>query len=145
MASNNPLLNSSVYVRSHASIAGKHVNVGMMTSGGLAPCLSSSIAQLAKYWIEALEEGKISGLTLRMYVDGYAGVLTGHSFVVPESEWKNMEKLNYLGGSPIGNSRVKVRLMSTTSLVLLFLVEHQKFSLPDLTSTFSIDLTKTIS
>ena len=108
MSSNAPLLNASVYLRSHASIAGRHVNVGMMTSGGLAPCLSSSVAQLAKYWIEALEEGKISGLTLRMYVDGYAGILTGHSFVVPESEWKNMEKLNFLGGSPIGNSRVKV-------------------------------------
>ena len=108
MAPKNPLLNASVYLRSHASIAGTHVNVGMMTSGGLAPCLSSSIAQLSKYWIEALEEGKISGLTLRMYVDGYAGILTGHSFVVPESEWKNLDKLNFLGGSPIGNSRVKV-------------------------------------
>ncbi len=112
------VLSASVYLRSHASIAGKHVNVGMMTSGGLAPCLSSSIAQLAKYWIEALEEGKISGLTLRMYVDGYAGVLTGHSFVVPESEWKNMEKLNFLGGSPIGNSRVKVSYMSNRVLVI---------------------------
>ena len=59
MSSNAPLLNASVYLRSHASIAGRHVNVGMMTSGGLAPCLSSSVAQLAKYWIEALEEGKI--------------------------------------------------------------------------------------
>ena len=99
----------STFLHSHASIAGKHVNVGMMTSGGLAPCLSSSIAQLSKYWIEALAEGKISGLTLRMYVDGYSGVLTGNSFVVPDSEWKDMEKLNFLGGSPIGNSRVKVR------------------------------------
>eukprot|EP00536_Pseudo-nitzschia_multiseries_P002435 jgi/Psemu1/301377/fgenesh1_kg.32_\ len=104
MASND----SSAYVLSHSSIEGKHVNVGMMTSGGLAPCLSSSIAQLSKYWIQALADGKISGLTLRMYVDGYSGVLTGHSFVVPESEWGNMEKLNFLGGSPIGNSRVKL-------------------------------------
>jgi 6-phosphofructokinase len=85
MASKNSILNASVYLRSHAAVAGEHVNVGFMTSGGLAPCLSSSIAQLAKYWIEALEEGKISGLTLRMYVDGYAGILTGNSFVVPES------------------------------------------------------------
>jgi 6-phosphofructokinase len=110
MAPTNSLLTASVYLRSHASIAGKHVNVGMMTSGGLAPCLSSSIAQLTKYWIEALKEGKISGLTLRMYVDGYAGILTGNSFVVPESEWTNLEKLNFLGGSPIGNSRVKVSI-----------------------------------
>jgi len=108
MAPKTPLLNASVYLRSHASIAGNHINVGMMTSGGLAPCLSSSVAQLAKYWIEALQEGKISGLTLRMYVDGYSGILTGHSFVVPESEWAHWDKLNFLGGSPIGNSRVKL-------------------------------------
>lgn len=43
-----------------------------------------------------------------MYVDGYSGILTGHSFVVPESEWEGMDKLNFLGGSPIGNSRVKL-------------------------------------
>lgn len=103
------LLSKSVYLRSHASIDGKHVNVAMMTSGGLAPCLSASIAQLSKYWIKSLREGKITGLTLRMYVDGYKGLLTGDSFVIPESEWDNLDKLNHLGGSPIGNSRVKVR------------------------------------
>lgn len=133
MAPTSSVLSASVYLRSHASIAGKHVNVGMMTSGGLAPCLSSSVAQLAKYWIQALEEGKIAGLTLRMYVDGYAGVLTGHSFVVPESEWKNMEKLNFLGGSPIGNSRVKVshrnrRKDDVSALLLGFQICQDKFS-----------------
>jgi pyrophosphate--fructose-6-phosphate 1-phosphotransferase len=81
----------------------------MMTSGGLAPCLSASVAQLCKYWIKALHDGKIHGLTLRMYVDGYAGLLTGDSFLVPEEEWDNIDILNHLGGSPIGNSRVKVR------------------------------------
>ena len=91
------------------SLQGKHVNVAMMTSGGLAPCLSSSISQLAHYWIEALKEGKISGLTLRMYRDGYKGVLIGDSFVVEEKDWASLENLNFLGGSPIGNSRVKVR------------------------------------
>lgn len=80
-----------------------------MTSGGLAPCLSSSVSQLAKYWVEALKAGEISGLTLRMYKDGYKGVLIGDSFLVPEADWAGMEALNFLGGSPIGNSRVKVR------------------------------------
>ena len=91
------------------SLSGQNVNVGFMTSGGLAPCLSSSISQLARYWVAAYKSGEISGLTLRMYVDGYKGVLTGDSFVVPESEWDGLEALNFLGGSPIGNSRVKVR------------------------------------
>ena len=94
---------------SEFALKGKHVNVAMMTSGGLAPCLSSSISQLAHYWVEALKAGEIAGLTLRMYKDGYKGVLIGDSFVVPENEWESMEALNFLGGSPIGNSRVKVR------------------------------------
>lgn len=105
---NNSLLTQSTYLRSHSAVEGRDVNVAMMTSGGLAPCLSASVAQLCKYWIKALHDGKINGLTLRMYVDGYAGILTGESFLVPEEEWDDLDILNYLGGSPIGNSRVKV-------------------------------------
>lgn len=93
-----------------SSLTGKHVNVAMMTAGGLAPCLSSSIAQLVHYWVEARKTGKIAGLELRFYNAGYKGLLTGDSFVLPESEWGTCDALNYLGGSPIGNSRVKVSL-----------------------------------
>jgi len=89
-------------------LTGKHVNVAMMTSGGLAPCLSCSISRLAHFWIQALKDGKIGGLTLRMYKDGYKGVLIGDSFVVPEGDWESMEALDFIGGSPIGNSRVKL-------------------------------------
>jgi hypothetical protein len=92
-----------------SSLEGKHVNVAMMTSGGLAPCLSSSIAQLMKYWVEALHSNKISGLTFRMYIDGYKGILTDDSFIVSPDVYDKVDALNYLGGSPIGNSRVKVR------------------------------------
>jgi pyrophosphate--fructose-6-phosphate 1-phosphotransferase len=111
------------YCRSLSSIEGKHANVAMMTSGGLAPCLSASVAQLSKYWIQALRDGKIEGLTLRMYIDGYAGLLTGNSFVVPEAEWDNLERLNFLGGSPIGNSRVKVRSEAVHRTLQIFLDE----------------------
>jgi len=90
------------------NLKNKHVNVAMMTSGGLAPCLSSSVSLLAHFWIKALKDGKISGLTLRMYKDGYKGVLIGDSFFVPEKDWESMENLNFIGGSPIGNSRVKL-------------------------------------
>jgi 6-phosphofructokinase len=102
------------------ALAGKHVNVAMMTSGGLAPCLSSSVSLLAKYWVEAYRAGKISGLTLRMYKDGYKGVLIGDSFIVPENEWDGMEVLNFIGGSPIGNSRVKVRKTTTIQKCLFY-------------------------
>ncbi len=86
------------------------INVGMMTSGGLAPCLSSSIAHLVHYWSEAKKAGKISGLTIRMYRDGYKGLLKGDSFLVPEETWEQCWALHDLGGSPIGNSRVKVSI-----------------------------------
>ena len=91
------------------SLAGTHVNVGMMTSGGLAPCLASSVAYLIEFWTAALKSGEISGLTLRMYVDGYKGVLTGDSDVVPPEAYEECSRLHDIGGSPIGNSRVKVR------------------------------------
>jgi len=85
-----------------------HMNVGMMTSGGLAPCLSSSIAHLCQHWLQALNEGKISALTIRCYRSGYKGVLTGDSFVITEEDLSKIGVLQDLGGSPIGNSRVKL-------------------------------------
>jgi hypothetical protein len=109
LATAAPLLSTSVYLRSHSAVSGKDVQVAMMTSGGLAPCLSASIAMLTKFWIKAYRDGEITGLTLRMYKDGYKGVLTGDSFVIPESDWDRLVHLADLGGSPIGNSRVKVR------------------------------------
>lgn len=91
------------------SLRGHHVNVGMMTSGGLAPCLSASVAQLIKYWTQAYREGTITGLSFRFYFGGYKGILIGDSVILPEEEWDTAaETLLLLGGSPIGNSRVKV-------------------------------------
>eukprot|EP00986_Skeletonema_menzelii_P001376 scaffold367_cov146-Skeletonema_menzelii.AAC.2 len=87
--------------------AAQHMNVAMMTSGGLAPCLSSSVAYLIEFWASALKEGKISGLTIRMYIDGYKGVLTGDSTVIAPEIYDECSCLHDLGGSPIGNSRVK--------------------------------------
>mmetsp|Transcript_7862 Transcript_7862/g.9932 ORF Transcript_7862/g.9932 Transcript_7862/m.9932 type:complete len:410 (+) Transcript_7862:87-1316(+) len=88
--------------------AAQHMNVAMMTSGGLAPCLSSSVAYLIEFWASALKEGKISGLNIRMYVDGYKGVLTGDSTVISPEIYDECACLHDLGGSPIGNSRVKL-------------------------------------
>jgi pyrophosphate--fructose-6-phosphate 1-phosphotransferase len=84
------------------------INVGMMTSGGLAPCLSSSVAHLINYWNEALKAGKISALTIRLYKDGYKGMLVGDSLVLPADKWDKAGCLHEMGGSPIGNSRVKL-------------------------------------
>eukprot|EP00591_Stephanopyxis_turris_P004262 CAMPEP_0195518018 /NCGR_PEP_ID=MMETSP0794_2-20130614/11949_1 /TAXON_ID=515487 /ORGANISM="Stephanopyxis turris, Strain CCMP 815" /LENGTH=410 /DNA_ID=CAMNT_0040646909 /DNA_START=56 /DNA_END=1288 /DNA_ORIENTATION=+ len=86
----------------------EHMNVALMTSGGLAPCLSSSCAHLIQKWNDALAAGSISGLTIRCYKDGYMGILTGDSFILSADDMKNIESLHNLGGSPIGNSRVKL-------------------------------------
>uniref|UniRef100_A0A7S2PM47 Phosphofructokinase domain-containing protein n=1 Tax=Leptocylindrus danicus TaxID=163516 RepID=A0A7S2PM47_9STRA len=83
-------------------------NVALMTSGGLAPCLSSSVAHLITYWKEAKDTGKISGLSIRCYRDGYKGMLIGDSFVVDDAAFAGVDALHDLGGSPIGNSRVKL-------------------------------------
>ncbi|KAI2492982.1 pyrophosphate--fructose 6-phosphate 1-phosphotransferase [Fragilaria crotonensis] len=67
----------------------QHMKVAMMTSGGLAPCLSASIAQLVRYWSAALKEGKIASLSIRMYLDGYKGILIGDSFMLMKLFGKN--------------------------------------------------------
>lgn len=87
---------------------GKNENVALMTSGGLAPCLSSSVSWLVHYWSEALKNGKIESLTIRCYRDGYKGVLIGDSFELGPDQWEKCAFLQNLGGSPIGNSRVKL-------------------------------------
>jgi len=86
----------------------QQMNVAMMTSGGLAPCLSSSVAYLIEFWAAAQKSGKISGLNIRMYYDGYKGVLTGDSTVLAPEIYDSCSCLHELGGSPIGNSRVKL-------------------------------------
>lgn len=96
-----------------------HMNVAMMTSGGLAPCLASSVAYLVEFWAKALKEGKISGLTIRMYIDGYKGVLTGDSTVLDPAMYDDCKCLHDVGGSPIGNSRVKVRNIGDKIFVFL--------------------------
>jgi diphosphate-dependent phosphofructokinase len=76
---------------------------------GLAPCLSCSVAELMKAWMAAKEKGAITGVTFRMYKSGYKGLLTNDSFIVPEDCYESiLPTLSSLGGSPIGNSRVKL-------------------------------------
>lgn len=92
-----------------SSLKGQHVNVAMMTSGGLAPCLSASIAYLIRHWVDALRAGEIAGLSFRLYRGGYIGILKGESLVLPEADWETASTvLRDLGGSPIGSSRVKL-------------------------------------
>ena len=77
--------------------------VAFLTAGGLAPCLSSSIGFLID------EYNKVApGVEMIGYVNGYMGLLKGESIPVTETVRKNALVLTKHGGSPIGNSRVKL-------------------------------------
>jgi len=77
--------------------------VAMLTAGGLAPCLSSAVGGLIERYTEIAPEVEIIG-----YLDGYAGLLTGRSVTVTDDVRRDAHLLHRFGGSPIGNSRVKL-------------------------------------
>ncbi len=77
--------------------------VALLTAGGLAPCLSSAVGALIERYTELEPEIEIIA-----YLDGYAGLLGGkHVTVTPEVR-DRAHLLHGFGGSPIGNSRVKL-------------------------------------
>lgn len=75
----------------------------MLTAGGLAPCLSSAVGGLIERYSEAAPE-----VDLICYTDGYKGLLLGHSIQVDAEMRAQAAVLHRHGGSPIGNSRVKL-------------------------------------
>jgi pyrophosphate--fructose-6-phosphate 1-phosphotransferase len=80
----------------------KH-KIAMLTAGGLAPCLSSAIAELIGLYTEVAPEAEMIG-----YLSGYAGLLQGKSLAVTPEIRARANILHAHGGSPIGNSRVKL-------------------------------------
>lgn len=77
--------------------------VALLTAGGLAPCLSASIAALIERYTEVAPDVEII-----CYRSGYKGLLTGDSFTVTPDMRDRIAVLYQHGGSPIGNSRVKL-------------------------------------
>ncbi len=77
--------------------------VAILTAGGLAPCLSASIAAL----VEAYTRQDPS-VQIICYRSGYKGLLLGDSIALSEETRKKIHILYQHGGSPIGNSRVKL-------------------------------------
>jgi diphosphate-dependent phosphofructokinase len=77
--------------------------VALLTAGGLAPCLSSSIGGLIERYTELAPDVEII-----CYRSGYKGLLLGDSFTVTPAIRKDAGILHRHGGSPIGNSRVKL-------------------------------------
>ncbi|HTB62877.1 MAG TPA: pyrophosphate--fructose-6-phosphate 1-phosphotransferase [Opitutales bacterium] len=77
--------------------------VGILTAGGLAPCLSSAIGGLIQRYTQVAPD-----VDIICYVGGYKGVLEGKSWPVTPKVRDGAHILHLFGGSPIGNSRVKL-------------------------------------
>ena len=75
----------------------------MLTAGGLAPCLSSAVGGLIERYTEIAPDVRIIA-----YRNGYAGLLTGDSVEVTPEVRAAASRLHAFGGTPIGNSRVKL-------------------------------------
>ena len=77
--------------------------IAFLTAGGLAPCLSSSIGGLIEKYNELAPDAELIG-----YLNGYQGLLLGRSMPFPSEARERYDVLYGFGGSPIGNSRVKL-------------------------------------
>src|SRR6478752_5644415 len=77
--------------------------VALLTAGGFAPCLSSAIGGLIERYTAIAPEVEIIA-----YRYGYQGLLEGDSLPVTARVRERAALLHTFGGSPIGNSRVKL-------------------------------------
>jgi pyrophosphate--fructose-6-phosphate 1-phosphotransferase len=77
--------------------------VALLTAGGLAPCLSSAVGALIEEYTKVAPEVEIIA-----YRNGYRGLLLGDSITITPSIRSQAHLLQAFGGSPIGNSRVKL-------------------------------------
>jgi pyrophosphate--fructose-6-phosphate 1-phosphotransferase len=77
--------------------------VAILTAGGLAPCLSAAIAELIEHYSVVAPD-----IELICYRGGYKGLLLGDSVAVTPADRSAAHVLRRHGGSPIGNSRVKL-------------------------------------
>ena len=84
--------------------------VALLTAGGYAPCLSSAIGGLIERYTQLAPEVEIIA-----YKHGYQGLLTGDYLTVTDTVRQNAALLHEYGGSPVGNSRVK--LTNTKDLI----------------------------
>ncbi len=77
--------------------------VAMLTAGGLAPCLSSAVGGLIERYSDIAPD-----IDIVAYRSGYQGVLLGDSVEITKDMREKAPLLHRYGGSPIGNSRVKL-------------------------------------
>lgn len=81
----------------------KPKKVAILTAGGLAPCLSSAVGGLIERYTEI-----DPSIEIICYHSGYKGLLLGDYYTVTPEARAQAGLLHQFGGSPIGNSRVKL-------------------------------------
>ncbi|MCX7111850.1 MAG: pyrophosphate--fructose-6-phosphate 1-phosphotransferase [Proteobacteria bacterium] len=81
----------------------KPKKVALLTAGGLAPCLSSAVGGLIERYTEI-----DPSIEIICYRSGYKGLLLGDSYPVTPEIRAKAGLMHCFGGSPIGNSRVKL-------------------------------------
>jgi diphosphate-dependent phosphofructokinase len=79
------------------------MKVAILTAGGLAPCLNTAVGGLIERYSEI-----DPSIEIICYRSGYKGLLLGDSIVVTPAIRTNAHLLYAVGGSVIGNSRVKL-------------------------------------
>ncbi len=79
------------------------MKIAFLTSGGIAPCLSASIGRLTENYLKNYPNAEIIG-----YLNGYKGLLLGNSISFAKTLKGKTDLFYNFGGSPIGNSRVKL-------------------------------------
>ena len=77
--------------------------VALLTSGGIAPCLSAAVGGLIEKYNEISPDSEIIG-----YKHGYRGLLLGESVTFSQNVKENYKIFYDFGGTPLGNSRVKL-------------------------------------
>ena len=90
--------------------------VALLTAGGFAPCLSTAVGDLILRYTEVAPDVEIIA-----YRNGYQGLLAGDYLTITPEVRARADVLTRFGGSPIGNSRVK--LTNVRDLVKRQLVE----------------------
>ena len=79
------------------------MKIAFLTSGGMAPCLSATIGRLVENYTSNYPNSQIIG-----YLNGYKGLLLGNSISFSNTLKEKITNFYQFGGSPIGNSRVKL-------------------------------------
>ncbi|CAH0341306.1 pyrophosphate--fructose-6-phosphate 1-phosphotransferase [Rhizobium sp. CECT 9324] len=77
--------------------------VAMLTAGGLAPCLSSAVGGLIERYNDIAPD-----VEMIAYKSGYRGLLMDYKIEINQDMREKAHLLHRYGGSPIGNSRVKL-------------------------------------